>query len=81
MGLEEYNLQEWRLFIDSSVKSLKCVLLHNGNNCASIPIDLSISIKEKYDPIKLILEKLVVGLYLEHQREICINLPGHCLCW
>ena len=38
MGLAEYNPQEWRLFIDSSVRSLKCVLLHDDNKYASIPI-------------------------------------------
>ena len=31
MGLSEYMPNEWRLFIDSSKRSLKCVLLHNGN--------------------------------------------------
>ena len=30
MGLPEYNPNEWRMFIDSSKRSLKCVLLHNG---------------------------------------------------
>ena len=64
MNLKEYNSQEWRLFIDSSVGSLKCVLLHNGNKRASISVDHSKSIKEEYDCIKLILKKLVV--YLEH---------------
>ena len=29
MGLPEYNPNEWRLFTDSSKRSLKCVLLHN----------------------------------------------------
>ena len=43
MGLAEYNPQEWRLFIDSSVRSLKCVLLHNGNKYVSISIGHSIS--------------------------------------
>ena len=71
IGLEEYNSQEWQLFIGSSVESLKCTLLHNGNRYASIPIGHSISMKEEYDSIKLILEKLV---YLEHQREISVDL-------
>ena len=38
MGVEKYCADDWRLFIDSSKKSLKCVLLHNGNKYASIPI-------------------------------------------
>ena len=71
MGLAEYNPQEWRLFIDSSVRSLKCVLLHNGNKYASIPIAHSTSMKEEYESIKQILEKLA---YHEHQWEICVDL-------
>ena len=27
----EHNVEEWRLFIDSSKTRLKAVLLHNGN--------------------------------------------------
>jgi hypothetical protein len=30
----EYKTDEWRLFIDSSKRSLKGVLLHNGNRLA-----------------------------------------------
>lgn len=37
MGLA-YNPTEWRLFVDSSSRSLKAVLLHNGNKVASVPI-------------------------------------------
>ena len=29
LGLLIYNPDEWKLFIDSSKQSLKCVLLHN----------------------------------------------------
>ena len=39
-GLPEYKPEEWRLFIDSSKQSLKCVLLHNGNKFGSILIGL-----------------------------------------
>ena len=31
MGLSAYHSNDWRLFIDSSKRSLKCVLLHNDN--------------------------------------------------
>ena len=31
MGVHVYIPTDWRLFIDSSKRSLKCVLLHNGN--------------------------------------------------
>lgn len=33
-----HNPPEWRLFIDASKTSLKCVLLHNGNQFPSVPI-------------------------------------------
>ena len=42
IGLPEYNPDEWRLFIDSSKRSLKCVLLHNGNKFACVPIGHSV---------------------------------------
>ena len=71
MGLTEYSPQEWRLFIDSSVRSLKCVLLHNGNEYASIPIAHSSSMKEEYNSIRQILEKVA---YFEHQWQICVDL-------
>ena len=41
---------EWRLFIDSS-KSMKFVLLHNGNKLALILIGHSIQMKETYENI------------------------------
>jgi len=37
MGGTLYRAQEWRLFIDSSKISLKCVLLDSGSGCASLP--------------------------------------------
>ena len=37
-----YDSTEWGLFIDSSKPSLKCVLPHNGNRYASIPIGHSV---------------------------------------
>ena len=38
LGVNEYKPEEWRLFIDSSKRSLKCVLLHNSNMYVPIPI-------------------------------------------
>ena len=46
-----YNSSDWRLFIDSSFKSLKAVLLHNGNKCPSIPVGHSVSMKEEYENV------------------------------
>ena len=47
MGLSKYNSDEWRLFIDSSKLSLKCVLLQKGNKFACVPIGHSVVVKEK----------------------------------
>ena len=38
LGIDEYIPSSWRLFIDSSKCSLKCVLLYNTNQYVSIPI-------------------------------------------
>lgn len=70
MGLSEYFPDDWRLFIDSSKRSLKCVLLHNGNKYGSIPIAHSTKMKEQYDIIAFVLEKIK---YHEHQWVICVD--------
>lgn len=54
---------QWRLFIDSSSRSLKAVLLHNGNKFPSIPVAHSAQLKETYENIKLLLEKLKYECY------------------
>ena len=58
MGLPEYNPDEWRLFIDSSKRSLKCVLLDNGNKFVCVPIGHSVIVKELYQNVKMVLQKL-----------------------
>ena len=58
LGLREYKSEEWRLFIDSSKRSLKCVLLQSGNKFGSIPIGHRVTLKEKYENTKLVLDKL-----------------------
>ena len=70
MGLPEYISDEWRLFIDSSKQSLKCVLLHNGNKFACVPIGHSVIIKEHYPNVKMILQKL---RHSEHKGAICVD--------
>jgi hypothetical protein len=70
-GLSKYNPSEWHLFIDISKRSLKCVLLHNGNKYGSIPIGHSTRMKEEYKAISLVLEK---KNYQEHQWVICVDL-------
>ncbi|CAG9576915.1 unnamed protein product [Danaus chrysippus] len=49
---------EWRLFIDSSTKSLKAVLLHNGNKFPSLPLAHSAMLKENYESVKMVLQTL-----------------------
>ena len=71
MGLPKYRPEDWRLFMDSSTRSLKCVLLNNGNSYASIPIGHSTKLKEEYENIRMILQKL---RYNEHQWSICVDL-------
>jgi hypothetical protein len=43
-----YGPTTWRLFIDSSKRSLKAVLLHNSNILASIPLAHSTKLSESY---------------------------------
>ena len=70
MGLSYYNSGEWRVFIDSSKQSLKCVLLHKGNKFASVPIGHSVVVKEHYLNLKMVLNKLG---YKEHYWAICVD--------
>lgn len=62
-----HDKNEWRLFIDSSVSSLKALLLHNGNVYPSIPVAYSTVHKEEYQTMKLILELIN---YPEHEWKI-----------
>lgn len=71
IGLLNYQPNEWRLFIDSSKRSLKCVLLHNGNKHGAVPIAHSTKLKEEYQNISFVLEKLK---YHDHEWVICVDL-------
>ena len=71
-----FHNTEWRLFIGSSKRSLKCVLLHNGNEFASIPIGHSVQMKESYDSMKQVLEKLN---YSECNWKICGDFKFVCM--
>ena len=53
----ESNPDQWRLFIDSSKVSLKVALLHNGNRFSSFPLVHAANMKERYESMKLLLEK------------------------
>ena len=71
LGITQYQPNEWRLFIDSSKRSLKCVLLHKGNRYASIPVGHSVTLKESYENVKNVLETLK---YNDHGWMICVDL-------
>ena len=62
----DYDPSDWRLFIDSSVKSLKAVLLHNGNEFLSIPVGHSVHMKEEYENVKTLLDMIK---YTSHNWE------------
>lgn len=62
-----YDPKDWRLFIDSSCKSLKAVLLNNGNKYPSIPIAHSAYLKEEYRHIQRLLQDLN---YEQHEWDV-----------
>ncbi|GFV82759.1 uncharacterized protein TNCV_4147271 [Trichonephila clavipes] len=66
-----YEPEKWRLFIDSSKKSLKAVLLHNGNRYAFVPVGHSVHLKECYENLEFIFNKLS---YSDHKWTICGDL-------
>jgi hypothetical protein len=53
LGKKEYGPGSWRLFIDSSIRSLKAVLLYNSNVLASIPLAHSTTLSESLYDIKV----------------------------
>lgn len=67
----DYKGEEWRLFIDSSKVSLKAVLLHIGNKFPSVPLALAANMKETYETMKLLLDKIK---YEEHKWKVCGDL-------
>ena len=54
----DHDPTQWRLFIDSFTKSLKAVLLHNGNIYTLISHNYSLQIKEDYKNVKQLLIKI-----------------------
>ncbi|KAI6651281.1 hypothetical protein LOD99_5429 [Oopsacas minuta] len=87
-----YVPNDWRLFIDSSKQSLKCVLLHNGNKFSSIPIghsnwpartnlnvgDKNIIHEPLVDPLKILLPPLHIKLGLMKQFVTALDKEGNC---
>ena len=58
LGVPQNECKDWWQFIDSSKWSLKCVLLHNGNQFASVPIAHSTTLKEMYEAVQYVVEKI-----------------------
>lgn len=67
MGIEQYDHSEQKIFIDSSEKSLKSLLLHNGNLSGVFPMVHSVHLEEDYGHIKIVLDLLK---YDEHKWVI-----------
>ena len=71
LGLKDYNADELRLFIDSSKRSLKAVLLSNQNKVASVPIAHFVHLKETHENLKILLQSMQ---YDKHQWSIYSNI-------
>lgn len=67
----EHDPKEWRLFIDSCKRSLKAVLLNNGNKLASVPLAHSTTMNENYVNMEYLLDKINYRLY---KWKICTDL-------
>lgn len=52
------NPSNWRIFKYSCKRSLKAVILHNGNKYSRIHIGHSIHLKDSYDNLELLLEAI-----------------------
>jgi hypothetical protein len=72
----EYKTDEWRLFIASSKRSMKGVLLHDGKHLASVPVAYSVHLKETYKNLEQLLEKIN---YKQHQCMVCGDLKVLCM--
>jgi hypothetical protein len=60
--------EEWRLFIDSFMQSLKAALLQKVNVPSSVPVACNFSKKKTYENIK---EILSCANYRTYQWHIC----------
>ena len=69
--LGNYDPNDWRLLIDSTKKSIKAVLLHIGNILPSVPIAYLTTMKETFQNLQFMLEKIC---YSEHNWLICADL-------
>jgi hypothetical protein len=65
---QQHDPNEWRVFIDYSKVSLKSVLLRDGNKLPSESLAHGADIKEFYERIKLLLEKIKCEKYNWNHR-------------
>ena len=66
-----HSPRDWRLFIDSSKRSLKAVLLRIGNQKPCIPIAHSVHLNETHENMKILPDAID---YKTHQWNICGDL-------
>ena len=59
------------MFLESCKRSLKCVLLHNGNVYGAVPVGHSTVLKEQHDDIKIVIDLLK---YHDHKWINCVDL-------
>ncbi|KAI6651137.1 hypothetical protein LOD99_5488 [Oopsacas minuta] len=71
LGISSYDPGEWRLFLESSKRSLKCVILHNGNIYGAVPVGHSTILKEQHDYIRIVMNLLG---YHDHNWIISVDL-------
>ena len=64
----EHDPAQWRLLIDSSKRSLKAMLPHNGSKYPSLPLAYSVQKKEDYDNDKEFLDKIN---YSKFKCDVC----------
>lgn len=67
----DYDVNDWRLFIDGSKSGLKAVLLHNDGAYSPTPIAYTRKLKETYASMKLIFDKIK---YNEHGWDVSGDL-------
>ena len=71
LGMPLYHPNDWRLFLDSSKHSLKCVLLHNGKFYAAVSIGHSVYLREEHNDINTVIDLLK---YHEDNWTIWVDL-------
>jgi len=66
----EHASWQWRPFTDSSTVILKALLPYNGNKPHSIPLAHSVHMKETYENLQVLLQKI----RQDHRWNICADL-------